>query len=138
MNNNDKFENENSVAVSEENSKALHADVYREYFTPEVDVFEYEDSILLVANVPGADSDSTDVTVEQNLLTIEAKVENESPEGYHRYYMENEAGGYRRQFRLPDDIDRDTISASVKNGVLRITLQKAEEKKLKKISVKSS
>ena len=122
---------ESGVAASE-------GDVVREYSVPEVDVFENEESLLLVANVPGADEKSVDLSLEKNILTIEAKVENRAPEGYKRYYVENEAEGYSRQFRLSDEIDRDGISASVNNGVLRITLKKAKEIQPKKIEIKTA
>ena len=106
-----------------------------DYRLPEVDILEKEDSILLVANIPGAERESTDITLEKNLLTITAKTENQLPEGFDRYYAENTTGGYRRQFRLTEGVERDGIRASVKNGVLRVTLKKTKDLQPQKIEI---
>jgi HSP20 family molecular chaperone IbpA len=108
-------------------TETVAGDEMIDYRQPEVDIFEKEDSILLVANIPGAERESTDITLEKNLLTITAKTDGQLPEGFDSYYAENRIGGYRRQFRLTDGVERDGITASVKNGVLRVTLKKAKE-----------
>jgi len=106
-----------------------------DFRVPEVDIFEKEDSILLVASIPGADKDSTDITLEKNLLTITAKTDTSLPEGFESYYEENRVGGYRRQFRLTDGIERDGITATVKDGLLSLTLKKAKELQPIKIDI---
>lgn len=106
-----------------------------DYRLPEVDIFEKEDSILLMANIPGADRESTDITLEKNLLTITAKAEERLPEGFENYYAENRAGGYQRRFRLTDGVERDGITATVENGVLTLTLKKAKELQPVKIDI---
>jgi HSP20 family protein len=110
----------------------------RKVFIPRVDICETKDAIVLLADMPGVDEKSIDITLEKNVLTLLGRVESETYEGYRTAYVEYEGGDYERAFTLSDEIDRDRIEASVKNGVLRLTLPKAEPVKLRKINVKSA
>ncbi len=107
-------------------------------FIPRVDICETKDAIVLLADMPGVDEKSVDITLEKNVLTLSGKVEPVAHEGYRAAYAGYEAGDYERAFTLSDEIDRDKIEASVKDGVLKLTLPKAEPVKLRKISVKSA
>jgi HSP20 family protein len=107
-------------------------------FVPRVDICETKDAIVLLADMPGVDEKSIDITLEKNVLTLSGRVEPDTYEGYRAAYTEYEAGDYERAFTLSDEINRDRIEASVKNGVLRLTLPKAEPVKLRKINVKSA
>jgi HSP20 family molecular chaperone IbpA len=104
-------------------------------FIPRADIYETDKEIVVVAEIPGADQKSVDVVVEKNVLTINAYVEALLPEGYGLSYAEYEQGDYQRSFRLPDEIDRDAIKATVSEGELRLTLPKAEAAKSRKIKV---
>ena len=106
-------------------------------FVPKTDIYETEDEIVLVADIPGADDKSVDITLEKNELTINAYVEPKMPEGYTLTYEEFCTGDYQRSFRISSEVDRDKIKASVKNGELHLHLPKAEAAKAKKISVKA-
>jgi HSP20 family molecular chaperone IbpA len=110
----------------------------RKVFIPRVDICETKDAIVLLADMPGVDEKSIDITLEKNVLTLLGRVEPETYEGYRAACVEYDAGDYERAFTLSDEIDRDRIDASVKNGVLRLTLPKAEPVKLRKINVKSA
>lgn len=110
----------------------------RKVFIPRVDIREAGDAIVLLADMPGVDDKSVDITLEKNVLTLSGRVEPDVYEGYRAAYGEYEAGDYERAFTLSDEIDRGRIEASVKNGVLKLTLPKAEPVKLRKISVKSA
>jgi len=110
----------------------------RKVFIPRVDICETKDAIVLLADMPGVDEKSIDITLEKNVLTLLGRVEPDTYEGYRVAYVEYEAGDYERAFTLSDEIDRERIDASVKNGVLRLTLPKAEPVKLRKINVKSA
>jgi len=107
-------------------------------FIPRVDICETKDAIVLLADMPGVDEKSIDITLEKNVLTLSGRVEPDTYEGYRPAYVEYEAGDFERAFTLSDEIDRDRIEASVKNGVLKLTLPKAEPVKLRKINVKSA
>jgi HSP20 family protein len=107
-------------------------------FIPRVDICETKDAIVLLADMPGVDEKSIDIALEKNVLTLSGRVGPETYEGYRVAYAEYEAGDFERAFTLSDEIDRDRIEASVKNGVLRLTLPKAEPVKIRKINVKSA
>jgi len=109
----------------------------RQCFIPRADIYESEDEIVVVADIPGADLDSVDITLDKNVLTIDAFVDPEIPAGYSLAWGEYEIGDYQRSFRLSSEIDRDKIEATVANGELRLRLPKAEEAKAKKITVKA-
>lgn len=106
-------------------------------FIPRADIYELEDRIVIVADVPGANEHSIDVTLEKNVLTINAYVDPPVKEGYTLAYAEYEVGDYQRSFRLSEEIDRQKIEAEVKDGVLRLFLPKAAEARLRKINVKA-
>ena len=110
----------------------------KKVFIPRVDICETKDAIVLLADMPGVDEKSIDITLEKNVLTLLGRVGPDTYEGYRAAYVEYDAGDYERAFTLSDEIDRDRIDASVKNGVLRLTLPKAEPVKLRKINVKSA
>lgn len=107
----------------------------RKVYVPKVDIFETRDSIVLIADMPGVDETSVDITLEKNLLTITGSVEPIPLEGYSLAYTEYDVGDYQRAFTISDEVDRDKIDAAVKNGVLKITLHKAEQAKAKKIAI---
>ena len=104
-------------------------------FTPAVDIIEHKNDIVLIADMPGVDERSVDLTLEKNLLTIHGHVENETPDKFNQLISEYTLGDYERTFKLSDEIDRDKIHASVKDGVLKLVLPKAEKAKAKKIPV---
>ncbi len=106
-------------------------------FIPRSDIYELEDQIVIVADVPGVDENSIDVRIEKNILTINALVDPALPQGYSLSFAEYEVGDFQRSFRLSDEIDRKKIQASVKDGVLRLYLPKAKEALMRKISVKA-
>ena len=106
-------------------------------YIPKTDIYETEDEIILIADIPGADQDSVDITLEKNVLSINALVDNDVHAGYDRIYSEYESGDFRRSFRLSDEINQNNIKAVVSNGELRLHLPKAEPAKAKKIMVKA-
>ena len=105
-------------------------------FIPKTDIYETKDEIILVADIPGTDQDLVDITLEKNVLSINAFVNIDVPADYDRIYSEYEGGDYQRSFRLSDEINQNNIKAVVSNGELRLHLPKAEPAKAKKIKVK--
>lgn len=104
------------------------------YYSPSVDIYENEDGLHVVADVPGASSEGLDIHVEDRQLTITAAVK--GPEDRLRpIYSEYGVGGYTRRFALGDEIDQERISARLKDGVLTVTLPKADRLKPRKIEV---
>jgi HSP20 family protein len=106
-------------------------------FIPRADIYEVDDQIVIVADVPGAKEDAVEVTLEKNVLTINAFVEPVMPEGFALSYAEYERGDYQRSFKLSSEIDQDKINATIKDGVLRLYLPKAGAARSRKIAVKA-
>ena len=106
-------------------------------FIPRADIFENQESIVVLADMPGVDDKSVDITLDRNILTINGFVVPEAPAGYTLAYSEYAIGDYRRVFTLSNEIDRERIQARVKNGVLRLTLPKSKAVQPKKIVVKA-
>jgi HSP20 family molecular chaperone IbpA len=107
-------------------------------FVPRVDIYENKDSLFLLADMPGVDEKTVDIELEKNILKITGRVENGRIKDAAIMYSEYEIGDYERVFTLSDEIDRDKIVASVKNGVLRLEMLKAEKVKPKKIAIKAA
>jgi HSP20 family molecular chaperone IbpA len=93
-------------------------------FVPPADIYETKDAVVVTADMPGVAAGSVDVTIEKNLLTIRGRVPASEPEGLGAVYREYEVGDFARTFSLSDGVDRDGITAAMKNGVLTLTLPK--------------
>lgn len=109
----------------------------RPTYVPRCDIYETDDGLTIVADMPGVDEKSVDVSLEKGVLALSASATDEGREGYERTYYESRSGDYERSFRLSDDFDAEKIEASLKNGVLKLHLPKAAEAKPKKIAVKT-
>jgi HSP20 family molecular chaperone IbpA len=110
----------------------------RKAYVPRADIFETNDAIMVVADMPGVDENSVDITVEKGVLSINGYVEPTHPDNYSLAYAEYEEGDYFRRFTLSNEVDQENIQASVKNGVLRLHLPKAGPAQARKISVKAA
>jgi len=109
----------------------------RRVYVPLVDIVEGKDETIVIADIPGVDESSVDITVEKNILEIYGKVDPDIPQDMRLVISEYGIGDYHRRFTLSDEIDRDRIQATVKNGVLRLILPKSEKAKTRKIEVKA-
>ncbi len=107
-------------------------------YVPKVDIYETKEAIILVADMPGVDEKSVDVVLDKNTLTISGTAEPLSFTDYSIGYAEYDTGDYQRAFTISDEVDKDKIEATVKNGVLRLTLYKAEKVKARKIAIKAA
>lgn len=109
----------------------------RKVFQPRADVYETADTIVVLADMPGVDEHSIDITIEKNVLTIHGYTTSQAPEGLRLVYRECPDGDFRRVFLLSEEVDREGIKASVKNGVLKLVLPKSPIAKARKITVKA-
>jgi len=103
------------------------------YIAPPVDIFETEETLTVIADLPGVKKEEVDIRVEDNILTIKGKSGYQPAAPILR--EEFSLRGYFRQFQLSDLVDQNKISAEAKNGVLTITLPKAEKTKPRQIKV---
>ena len=99
------------------------ADPERAY-VPAVDIIDNESDTLLLLDMPGVEDSGVDLTLEKNILTIHAAPAAAAYEGKNLVYSEYGVGDYRRSFSLSEEVDRDGITASLKDGVLKVRLPK--------------
>jgi HSP20 family protein len=105
-------------------------------WAPALDIAERKDAYLVAVELPGVNPDDIDVTLENNLLTIQGErrqAQDSSEQRYHR--IERAYGGFRRSVSLPSSVEADAIQASYDNGVLHLLVPKAEEAKPRRIAV---
>lgn len=107
----------------------------RRVLTPRVDIVESHDDIVLWADMPGVDERSVEILLEHDVLTLEGKTPAHERADAQPWLTERVEADYRRVFTLSTEVDRDCISAEVKDGVLKVVLPKAEPAKVKKITV---
>jgi len=107
-------------------------------FTPAVDIFETDNAITVIADMPGVKPESLDVDLRQNVLTLTGEAQ--SPESKEETVVLREfrTGRYVRQFSVSDAIDQAKIAAELADGVLRLVLPKAEKAVPRKITVKTA
>ncbi len=105
-------------------------------WAPAVDIYETPDSIVLQAELPGLSKDDIDIQVRDNVLTLkgERRSEKEVKEGNY-LRVERAYGGFQRAFTLPAAVQADKIRAVFKDGVLDVSIPKAEEAKPKQIKI---
>jgi HSP20 family molecular chaperone IbpA len=102
---------------------------------PAVNLYEREHEVVIVADMPGVSDKNVDLTVEKQTLTISGKAEWTEPAGFELRYREFAPVEYRRVFTLTSDLDPENIKATMKNGVLTLTLAKSEAARPRKIAV---
>ena len=107
----------------------------RNYVSPEVDIFETPEGYVLHAEMPGVPKEGLEVTLENNTLTFTGHRRNEAVKGTV-LYRESRPADYRRVFELDPAVDVDKIGAEMRQGVLRLTLPKAERVKPRRIEIK--
>ena len=114
------------------------SDLMRGAWSPQVDIFENQNEIVLEAELPGMKPEDVDISIENNVLTIhgerkfEKKDENDN---FHR--VERSYGNFTRSFTLPPTVQSENANAEFENGVLRLTLAKREEAKPRRIEIKA-
>lgn len=106
------------------------------YYVPVTDIYETEEALTVVMEVPGVDRKDIEVKLENDQLSIEARIDFSKYEGMEPLYTEYNVGHYSRSFRLSSKIDQNKISAELNDGVLSVVLPKVEEAKPRTIQVK--
>ena len=106
-------------------------------FTPDVDIFETDREITLLADMPGVKPDNLSIDLRNDVLTIAGETENIRKAGQVDIIAEYESGKYYRQFTLSEMIDQVKIDAKLNDGVLRLTLPKVAKAAPRRITVKT-
>lgn len=106
---------------------------------PACDVFEDKDAVKIVAEVPGMKPEDVKISLENNLLTIRGEKKQDAEERAERvHHYERSYGSFERTFSLPNSVDPETISAAYVNGILTVTIPKAERASPREIQIKVS
>jgi len=105
-------------------------------FTPNVDIFETDSEITLLADLPGVTTEKLNIDLRENILTLIGEVEAVDSTGEEKILVEYETGKYYRQFTLSSVIDQSKIDAQLKDGVLTLQLPKIEKATPRKIEVR--
>ena len=104
-----------------------------------LDVAESEDAFILKASLPGINPDDLDITLTDNVLTIKGEIKEEKETEEAQWHLrERRFGMFQRSITLPTPVDANNIDATYQDGVLTLTVPKAEEIKPKKIAVKAA
>ena len=104
-------------------------------FVPVTDIFETPEALTVVLEMPGVDRSSIEASVEDDVVTIEGRIDFTKYEGMQPVYTEYNVGHYARSFEISDKVDQSKISAEMKDGVVTLVLPKAEQAKPRKIQV---
>ena len=122
------------VAATPKEGKTMATREENRYIVPPVDIFETKNDLTVIVDLPGVQKRDVDIQVDQNILTIKGKVQYTIPKDVIR----GEFGlmDFFRQFQLSDEVDSEKISAKSSNGVLTITLPKAEKVKPHQVKIK--
>lgn len=103
--------------------------------SPQLDVVETDDAILVACDVPGVEAKEIDLNIVNNVLTIRGEKGEGSRDGGKNVRRETWYGSFQRTITLPDSVDPDNVSAELTNGVLTIHIAKREERKPRKIGI---
>jgi HSP20 family protein len=107
-------------------------------FVPTADIYEDRDSLKVTLEMPGVEKGNVEVRVAEGVLFVEGRLDLSKYRGLQPLYTEYNIGNYARSFRLSNAIDQDKIGAELKDGVLSLTLPKAEKAKPRTIQVSSA
>ena len=126
----------NSDIQTSSSRPTLANDAGAPYIVPPADIFEDASGITVLADLPGVTKDKLGVRIDGDSLVLEATASPAGPDGMELIYGETQVSFYRRQFTLSRELDATQADAQLKDGVLRLTIPKAEEAKPRRIDVK--
>jgi HSP20 family molecular chaperone IbpA len=106
-------------------------------YTPLIDIHEGPDGLTLEADLPGATEHNLFIQLEDNVLSLHARIQSPAPGAARLLHEEYRVGDYYRSFILSDEVDRDRITAELRNGVLKLILPKADRARTRRIEIRS-
>lgn len=123
------------VQQKREVEKKTEGTIPTRVFVPVTDIFETPDALTVVLEMPGVDRNSIEANVENDVVTIEGRIDFTKYQGMQPVYTEYNIGNYARSFQISNKIDQGKISAEMKDGIVTLVLPKAEQAKPRKITV---
>jgi HSP20 family protein len=126
---------EMTVREKQELARKEEKTVPGRYFVPTSDIFETEDALTVIMEMPGVEKKDINIALEEDVLRIDGQIDFAKYQGMEPVYTEYNVGHYARSFTLSGKIDREGISAQLDDGVLTLTLPKAKESMPRRIAV---
>jgi HSP20 family protein len=105
-------------------------------FLPNADIYETPNELKVVLEMPGIEKNNVEINIEDDVLHVEGRLDLSKYSGLQPLYTEYNVGHYARSFQLSSKVDQSKIDAEMKDGILSLTLPKAEEAKPRTIQVK--
>jgi HSP20 family protein len=105
------------------------------YYVPYSDIYETNEALCVVMEMPGVEKKDLDVALENDVLRVDGRIDFSKYEGMEPVYTEYNVGHYTRSFTLSNKIDQERISAQLDDGVLTLTLPKAKEARPRRVSI---
>jgi HSP20 family molecular chaperone IbpA len=105
------------------------------YYVPNTDIFETDEALQLVMEVPGVDSKDVEIRLEEDVLNVEARIDTSKYQGMEPLYTEYNVGHFARSFALSHQIDQQQIGAVLNDGVLVVTLKKVQQAQPRRIEI---
>jgi HSP20 family protein len=124
------------VQQKREVEKKEEATIPARVFLPNTDIYETQDALTVILEMPGVEKDNVDVRVEDGVLKVEGRLDLSKYQGLQPLYTEYNIGHYSRSFQLTSRVDQSKIGAELKDGVLSLVLPKVEEAKARTIQVR--
>ena len=106
------------------------------YYVQNTDIYETDDALTVVMEIPGVEKKDVDVNIENDVLRVEGRLDFTKYEGLEPLYTEYNVGHFARAFTLSNKIDQQQIAAELNDGVLTLTLKKVKEAIPRKIAIK--
>jgi len=129
--------NQQELAVREKKELATKEErtVPGRFYVPHTDVYETEDALTVVMEMPGVAREAVEIELKDDVLRVEARIDPSKYEGMEPVYTEYNVGHWARSFALPDKVDRERIGAQLEDGVLTLTLPKTAEAQPRRIAI---
>jgi HSP20 family protein len=124
-----------AVREKQELAKKEEKTIPGRYFVPTADIFETDDALTVIMEMPGVEKKEVSIALEDDTLRVEGRIDFSRYQGMEPVYTEYNVGHYARGFTLSGKIDRDGISAQLDDGVLTLTLPKSKEAMPRRIAV---
>jgi HSP20 family protein len=105
------------------------------YYVPYADIYETDDALAVVMEMPGVEKKDLNIGLENDVLKVDGRIDFSKYESMEPVYSEYNVGHYARSFTLSNKVDRDKISANLEDGVLTLTLSKAKQAQPRKIDI---
>ena len=106
------------------------------YYVPNTDIYEAEDALTLVMEMPGVEKEEIQIQLENYVLRVEGRIDFSKYDGLEPVYSEYNVGHFTRSFTLSNKIDQEGISAELADGVLTLTLKKSKAALPRRIAIR--